>query len=172
MKIVSLGLICLLTVNGIGKDNKNNIPINNLKAEFEIYRQETLDVIQTHLIRHPDCELGLLIERVKNVSILFMTVDDTHLKAFCFPPENVVNVFFNSKVEWNNRRAVINLIHELTHITKKPNGMFVCDPDAKPKLGIAVCRLFGDTQYQSKEITEAINVHLNQELEGLNKWKK
>jgi len=137
-------------------------------------------IIQEHLAKHPNCEYQGAVEVLDKLKVYFYKRGDIspHFRAVAFPAKDtdtqmiVVNIWCNSK--WSEYDAVLMYLHEVLHLIFR-NGNWVCGPDGPLNTrlalasGRALCRLFGESQYASFQVTESIEKHLSAELSTLNK---
>lgn len=154
MKKVVLLIACLTGCN------YSNIAINFTPTIVEEYKQYTVNLIAQHLERHPDCELKHI--KLEDKIFLFADIEDKNVKAYVIYPKRIV---FNNLIKWSKWMFAINTIHELTHLDKQDNK-YICGNDSLLMVSsinkIPVCRLFGENQYYSHEITKAIDKHLRE----------
>lgn len=124
------------------------------------WRDSAIQVVEAHLKTHPDCELNGAVETLKDMQIFFSAKFHPKTLACSFPKVGgVPTVAINAEYEWTEAEAIITLIHESLHLTRR-NGQWVCGPDNARKSSPA-CRMFGRSQFTSEEITHDLQEHLS-----------
>lgn len=138
------------------------IQLNNLIEEFNQARIQAIETVNLHLSSHPNCELKDL--KLQDKVFLPTDIKEHRLKAFVFVKEDKKRIFFNQNIKWSLKDIIVMMIHEDFHLVG------VCGSDSKSVTAQftvnrkPVCRLFGENQYYSNDITEAIEKHLEKEL--------
>ena len=130
------------------------------------YRATAIEVVQNHLEQHPDCDLKDTVQTLTDMQ-MFFSMKIPGYKAGAFPRVGALypTVFINPDLKWTETEAIVTLIHESTHLTRR-DGRWLCGDDnwtpatqetlkANPP-----CRLFGKVQYRSEDITRDIQEHL------------
>lgn len=145
--------------------------INPLHGRFrKEYRVSAIATVQAHLKRHKGCELADVVPTLENMQIFFPPGMPVNHQAQAFPTVGATYplVFVNDGLKWDERAAVVLLIHEAAHLTRR-KGKWLCAADRQGAGRAAPCRLFGETQQDSDDITRDIEAHLEDELENLKK---
>jgi hypothetical protein len=140
----------------------SQVPIE--RSFDKIYRHKALEILQDHLKDHSDCDLKDLPDTISRMQFFSSLKMPFSMKAATFPDEKSIHpvVFVNSDIEWNIDDAILMIIHEATHNTRR-NNEWLCGSDKYKGLKvnrIPVCRLFGNSQYSSEDIDKAIRKHL------------
>jgi hypothetical protein len=123
---------------------------NNPNAKLEQYREDTLNKLDNHLVKHKDCELNNLYEIVERIEIVWFK-GDNHTSAYFYEGKIYINKNF-----WRTRKdAVITILHEVIH------AYGICGEDVI-KSDYPICHLFGKPVYYSTDITKHIEDHLKE----------
>ena len=138
------------------------------------YRASAIALVAAHLERHRKCDLADVLPTLERMQLFFPPEmpSNRHAQAFPSVGHTQPNVFINADVEWNERRAVLTLIHESTHVTRR-KGRWLCGPDRETPNNRRYlrdnppCRLFGKTQYNTDDISRDLEEHLQVELSKL-----
>ena len=162
MKTLSLIAILALTVFA---------QTNPLHERFRNeYRASAIATIEAHLKRHKKCELADVVPTLAKMGLFFPDGMPKSRLAQAFPSvDGIPNIFINDALEWDEHQAVLTLIHESLHVTRR-KGKWLCGPDAETPNNRRYlrdnppCRLFGKVQYNTDDITRDIEQHLETEL--------
>lgn len=133
----------------------------SLMERLNLARKDAIKVIDTHLHNHPMCDLKLI--NIEDKVLLEIDFKDERIEA-CVFTEDTRRIFFGRHIKWDTKKMITRMIHESFHITKQ-DDKFICGEDSSKRMikGV-VCRLFGDVQYSSDDINQAIEKHLEKEL--------
>lgn len=164
--IIFISLLVLPTIQ-LTKAQEDDLPSLFRKE----WRLKSLEVIESHLVKHPKCELGSIILALKGMQIFFPPEYNRKGRATSFPNRDNPTpiVFVNWKYNWNEKLGVLTLIHEAIHLTYV-DGRYLCGPDRETPLNHYLllsnppCRLFGKVQYNTNDIDEDLEEHLRKEL--------
>lgn len=129
-----------------------------LTFEFISHREYTKEIINNHLLTHPDCDIKLIAPAVDQFVFLFGW-NFPDITAWCFPDQYNRKIFFNVVTKWDKKKAARDTIHEAFHLVK------ICQPDSV-RSSTPVCRLFGELQYDSAQINNVIMRHLKKDFEN------
>ena len=164
MKKLTIGLACLTSLSSCAIPNASTAMIVkpiSLMERLNLAKIEAIELINIHTSNHKDCDLKLI--NLKDKVLLEIDFKDERIEA-CVFTEDTKRIFFGRHIKWTKEKMITRMIHESFHITKQ-NDKFICGEDSsKRMIKGAVCRLFGDLQYSSDEINQAIEKHLEKEL--------
>jgi hypothetical protein len=127
--------------------------------QFYQWKNEAKALIILHSQSHRDCTLNNLVDKIDSVDIILSPVNNPNQSMWVFPDDNIMShfIFVNSKAKWNRQKAIRNFIHETLHL----KGM--CCKDSSRSIQ-PICYLFNQSIYESVEINEALDKHLEKEL--------
>lgn len=136
-----------------------------LRENFmEEWRQKAMEKVENHLKEHKDCDLKDSPEVISRMQFFISLKLPSSIRMTVFPSveDKYPAVFVNSSLEWDEKKAVLGIIHESTHLIRR-NGTWLCGPDVYRGIRpfkIPCCRLFGQLQFRSSEIDEVLKTHL------------
>lgn len=132
------------------------------------YRQKAIEILNQHRLKEPNCILNRLIPVIETTQYHMRSDMGLAIYAAAFPDKTspYPTVFIDPNHHWSEREAVRTIIHEALH------NAWICGPDRQIKMNIQkalppACYLFGEIQYVSADINEALNYHLKAELAQL-----
>lgn len=124
------------------------------------WRDSAIQIVEAHLKSHPDCELNGAAETLKDMQIFFTAKFHPKTLACSFPKVGgVPTMAVNANYEWTEAEAIITLIHESLHLTRR-NDQWICGPD-HARGSSPACRMFGRSQFTSEQITRDLQEHLS-----------
>jgi hypothetical protein len=141
-----------------------------LREKFEEWRRTTLLVLDGHMKEDPNCIYRHMRETLRTIHFNYGSFDER--KRMIGSPGNNVefpNIVINNGVQWSERNAVEDLLHEIAHFSKVPGKKgFICGDDYRPS-GFTVCILFNRRVTSSSELSSVVREHFGRELNALDK---
>jgi hypothetical protein len=173
IRILLWTLITLLSffiIASIVKGQQLRTPMELVKS-FNSWRSSAIFVLDSHTKKHKNCDIKDVRSTIENMRFFVDPYMPMKVHAAVYPSKEDVfkTVFLNGKMEWNEEYAVVVILHESTHVTWINNRQ-ICGPDRVTQFNKSIlmanppCRLFGEVQYASHQITEAIQEHFKEEL--------
>jgi hypothetical protein len=160
--ILLLILPALLAGSAAAQDHRQTA------EDFERYRGRTLEILKSDLERNPKCELRRAVATVEQL-LIFVQDGDKRIRAWAFPKFTEYTetqrplMFVNGQAKWNERRAVVAILHEaFAHLTAV-DGRFICGKD-RVRSSKPICSILGRNVFHSVDIDDAIKNHLRKYL--------
>jgi hypothetical protein len=165
LRLVALIILILLTMWCQSTGQEKTL-LDSFRGEW---KATAVEILENHFESHSDCDLVGATEIIKHMQFFGSMKLHPKTKAKVFPEEGEVfpAVFINVsyRYKWTPSEAVRTEIHEATHFIRR-NNKWLCGPDGETDSNynylraVPPCRLFGEIQYNSSQIDEALEKHL------------